>query len=165
MRNSITRITRLRRPLVAIGLTLLLCESVFGQTLTEDERLNWFMTRLWFWLGFGFVLGTLAVILLRRVKYVPEKLSIDRQVRKLFFLLLVVASVIVVIAIWLDLWLIHESESFTQTALMALSETGRNLQTWLLVLLADLTFFFACVLWTRGAFSGRYALWPGPPVR
>lgn len=157
--------TGLRRSLIALGLMLFLGDSVLCQTLTEDEKLNWFLGRVWVWLGFGFALATLAAIWLRRVKYVPEKLSIDQYVRKLFIFLLIGASVIFAISIWLDLWLIYQPESFTQTALTALSETARNWQSWLLVTIADLTFYAGCVLWTRGAFSGRYALWPGPPVR
>lgn len=149
--------------LMAAAIYLLWCPSVYAQTLTEDEKLRWFMSRLPFWSLYGFGLGTIISLgWLRRVKYVPEELSIDQKVRRRFFGALLVSLLLFGASIWLDLWLIYTFETASQTALEALSEAWLSWQSFLLVGLAGLTFFIASLFWTRGTFSGRYALWPGP---
>jgi hypothetical protein len=151
--------------IVLIGVTAFLfsCPSVYCQVLTEEEKLQWFAFRFPIWAAYGFLAGTIvAFAWLRRVKYVPENLSIDQAVRRQFVVSLIVSLIVFAATIWLDLWLISSFEEIIQGPLEALSEMGRSWQTFLLISVAGLTFYVANLVWTRGAFSGRYALWPGP---
>jgi hypothetical protein len=105
-----------------------------------------------------------ALFWLRRVKYVPENLSIDGQVRRRFLVTLVLSLILFWGTIWIDLWLISNFENFLQGPLEALSEAGRSWQTFLLAGIGGLTFYVANLIWTQGTFSGQYALWPGPKI-
>ena len=142
---------------------LIACPSVYCQTLTPDEKMQWFTQRIFIWLILGFIVGTVASFAwVRRVKYVPENLSIDGKVRGRFVIALIVSAIAFCAGVWLDLWLIYNFETFLQGPFEALSETLRSWETFSLVGLATSTFYAASLIWTRGAFSGRYALWFGP---
>ena len=155
--------TKVCSTLIGIVTYLIACPSVYCQTLTPDEKVQWFSQRISIWAVLGFIVGTIVSFAwLRRVKYVPENLSIDRRVRGRFVVALVMSAVAFYGAVWLDLWLVYNFETFLQGPFEALSETLRSWETFLLVGLATLTFYAASLIWTRGAFSGRYALWFGP---
>lgn len=154
---------KVRVILIGVAGYLLSCSSAYGQTLTPEEKMDWFVPRLFFWAVCGFVVGTLATLAwLRRVKYVPENLSIDRQVRRRFLVALSLSLVLFGTGIWLDLWLVYKFETIIQGPVEAFVETWSAWQTFLLMSLGGLTFYVASLFWTRGAFSGRYALWLGP---
>jgi len=154
---------KVRVSLIGALIYLIACPSVYCQTLTPDEKMQWFIQRISIWAVLGFIVGTLASFAwLRRVKYVPENLSIDGKVRGRFVVALIVSAIAFGAAVWLDLWLVYNFETFLQGPIEALSETLRSWQTFSLVGLATLTFYVATLIWTRGAFSGRYALWFGP---
>ena len=139
------------------------CPSVYCQVLTEEEKLQWFVGRVPMWSAYGFIVGTIVSLAwLRRVKYVPENLSIDGRVRRRFLVALFLSLMAFGMTVWVDLWLFYSFETIIQGPMEALTETWRSWQTFLLITLAGLTFYAASLLWTRGAFSGRYALWPGP---
>jgi hypothetical protein len=151
------------RALLIVLITYLLSgPQVYAQALTGEEKMQWFFDRLPFSVGYGVLTGTFVALLwLRRVKYVPENLSLDRQVRQRFVVALVFSLIVFAGAVWLDLWLFYSFENFVQGPVEALSETT-SLQTFVLASIASLMFYVASLVWTRGAFSGRYALWPGP---
>jgi hypothetical protein len=154
---------KVRMILIGVTAFLISCPSVYCQVLTEEEKVQWFAFRVPIWAGYGFLAGTIvAFAWLRRVKYVPENLSIDRAVRYQFIVSLILSLIVFGATIWLDIWLISSFEQIIQGPMEALAETGRSWQTFVLVSLAGLTFYVANLVWTRGAFSGRYALWPGP---
>lgn len=154
---------RFRMVLIGAVTYLFACPSVYCQVLTEEEKMQWFVVRFPFWLAYGFVVGSIVALgWLRRVKYVPENLSIDGAVRRQFVVALFVSLIVFGATIWLDLWLLDSFESIIQGPLEALSEAWRSWQTFLLISLAGVSFYAANLFWTRGAFSGRYALWPGP---
>lgn len=149
--------------LIGALIYLIACPSVYCQTLTPDEKVQWFTQRISIWAVLGFIVGTIASFgWLRRVKYIPENLSIDGKVRGRFVIALVVSAIAFCTAVWLDLWLFYNFETLLQGPFEALSETLRSWETFSLVGLASLTFSAASLLWTRGTFSGRYALWFGP---
>lgn len=149
--------------LMSATVFFLSCPSVYCQVLTEEEKLQWFVWRVPMWSAYGFIVGTIVSLAwLRRVKYVPESLSIDGPVRRRFVVALFLSLTAFGLSVWIDLWLLSSFETIIQGPMEALTETWRSWQTFLLIALASLTFYAASLLWTRGAFSGRYALWPGP---
>jgi hypothetical protein len=153
---------KFRTLLIVLTTYFLSGPRVYAQALTGEEKMQWFFDRLPFSAVYGVLAGTFVALLwLRRVKYVPENLSLDRQVRQRFVVALVFSLIVFAGAVWLDLWLFYSFENFVQSPVEALSETT-SLQTFVLIAIASLMFYVASFLWTRGAFSGRYALWPGP---
>ncbi|HKU76918.1 MAG TPA: hypothetical protein VJR02_23610 [Pyrinomonadaceae bacterium] len=155
--------SKFRMILVSTITVLLSCPSVYCQVLTEDEKMQWFVVRLPFWAVYGLIVGTIvSVAWLRRVKYIPENLSIDNKVRRRFVAALLLSLLVFEMTVWLDFWLFYSFETVLQGPIEALSETWRSWQAILLIGLASVMFYAASFFWTRGAFSGRYALWPGP---
>jgi hypothetical protein len=140
---------------------LLWAQPVFAQAVRAGDKYEWFVSRLPIWALYGFTLGVLATWgWLRRIKYQPEELSIDAKVRKAFLYSLLAGVVLFVVSLWFDLWLVHSFPRVSLGSLEALSEAMRGWYWLQLVGLAAASFFVACYLMTRGAFSGRYALQP-----
>jgi hypothetical protein len=154
---------KVRVIVIGVAAYLLSCSSVYSQTLTPEEKMQWFLLRLPFWAVCGFVVGTVVTLMwIRKVKYVPENLSIDGKVRRRFLAALALSLALFGLANWMDLWFVYSSETIIPGPMEALLETWSMWQTFLLMSLSGLTFYVASLLWTRGAFSGRYALWLGP---
>src|SRR5690242_10074647 len=153
----------LRTILMGLLVYFLSSSSVYSQTLTDEEKLQWFVVRFPFWLAYGFVLGTIVSLAwLRRVKYMPESLSLDGKVRRRFLVALLLSLIVFGASVWLDVWLVYSFENMIHDPVEAISEVSRSWQTFVFMSLAALMFYVAGLFWTRGAFSGRYALWPGP---
>lgn len=137
--------------------------SVYCQTLTAEEKLQWFVVRFPFWIVYGLVLGTIVSLgWLRQVKYVPESLSLDGIVRRRFLIALLLSLIVFGGSVWVDAWLLYSFENIIHDPVEAISEVWRSWQTFVFISLAAVTFYAASLFWTRGTFSGRYALWPGP---
>jgi membrane protease YdiL (CAAX protease family) len=153
----------LRLIALSVACCLLMSQTVFAQTVSEEELYQWFLSRLPVWAVYGFGVGSITAWgWLRRIKYLPEELSIDRKVRKAFLRAFVLSVVLFVVSLWVDLWMVHEFETTSLSFMEALSETMRGWYWLALLALAALFFCIANMVFTQGAFSGRYALRPGP---
>lgn len=153
----------LRLVALSVACYLLMSQTVFAQTISEEEKYQWFLSRLPVWAAYGFGIGAVTAWgWLRRIKYLPEELSIDRKVRKAFLWSFVLSALLFIVSLWIDLWMVHEFETTSLSFVEAFSETMRGWYWLALLSLAALAFYIANVLFTQGAFSGRYALRPGP---
>lgn len=151
----------LRLTSMSVACSVLMSRTVFAEPLLNEEKYQWFLSRLPIWAVYGLVLGAVAGWgWLRRIKYAPEELSIDRKVLRAFFWSLVSSIVLFIISMCLDLWLFREFESTSLSFTEALSETLHGWYWLALTGLGILTFYVGVILFTRGPFSGRYALLP-----
>jgi hypothetical protein len=140
---------------------------LYAQSITEDQRFQWFFSRVAWWAVFGFILGIISTFAwLRRIRYAPELLTIDKSVRRAFIWSAVYSAIGLLLLLLFDAWLFYDF-GIPPTLAEVVSQILLSWQVFSILVLSLLAFYVASVLFTRGSstFSGRYALWPGPKTQ